>query len=68
MTLAYESQWVTVGNPFWKQIYFPLVLNGAPWIALALFEIYFGVRRYRALRRQKDDRAAADSENGSKHI
>jgi hypothetical protein len=58
MTLAYESHWITVGNAFWKQIYFPLVLNGAPWIVLALFEIYFGVRRYRALRREMDARSA----------
>ena len=30
-----------------------------PWIVLALFEISFGVRRYRALRREMDGRTAA---------
>jgi hypothetical protein len=59
MTIAYESQWVVVGNALWKQIYLPLILNGLPWMVLALFEIYFGVRRYRALRREMDGRAAA---------
>lgn len=59
MTIAYELQWIAVGNAFWKQVYFPLVLNGAPWIVLALFEIYFSVRRYRAVRREMDSRAAA---------
>ncbi len=59
MMLAYESKVIPVGDAVWKQVFFPLVINTAPWIVLALFEIYFAVRRYRALRREMDGRTAA---------
>ena len=59
MTLAYELRAIPVGDAVWTQIDFPLAINSVPWFVLALFEIYFGVRRYRALRRGMDRRAAA---------
>jgi hypothetical protein len=60
MTLAYEVKVIPVGDATWKQICFPLAVNFVPWLVLALFEIYFGVRRYRALHREMDGRAAAE--------
>jgi hypothetical protein len=61
-TLAYELKVIPVGDAIWKSVFFPLAINGAPWIVLALFEIYFGVRRYRALRREMDGRTGAPTE------
>ena len=58
-TLAYESQLIPVGDVLWKQMLLPLAINLVPWLVLAPFEIYFSVRRYRAIRREKDARAAA---------
>lgn len=59
MTLAYESNAIPLGDSIWKRLYFPLALNLVPLLLLAPFEIYFGVRRYRALRREIDARTAA---------
>ena len=59
MTLAYESKVIPLGNRVWQQVFFPLAINAAPWVLLALFEVYFAVRRYRVLRREMDGRTAA---------
>lgn len=59
MTLAYESNVVQVGNTPAKQVFFPLAINGVPWMVMALFEVYFAVQRHRALRREMDARTAA---------
>jgi hypothetical protein len=57
-SLAYEFKVVPMGNPIWQQVFFPLVVYGLPWVVLALFEIYFGIQRYRALRKDMDRRTA----------
>lgn len=56
MTLAYESNVIPIGNAVWTQLFFPLVINAVPWVVLALLEIYFAIRRYRALRCEMDGR------------
>jgi hypothetical protein len=58
-SLAYELQIVSIGNLVWQQVFFPLVVYGLPWFVLALFEIYFGIQRYRALRKDMDRGTAA---------
>ena len=59
MTRAYELKAIPVGDAIWKRLFFPLAINLIPWLVLAPFEIYFGIRRYRALRREMDTRTAA---------
>ena len=59
MTLAYELNVIPLGDALWTRVVFPFAINVAPWILLAVFEVYFSVQRYRALRREMDGRTTA---------
>ena len=54
----YELKIVPLSNPVWQQVFFPIFVYGLPWFILALFETFFGIRRYRTLQRAMAGRSA----------
>jgi hypothetical protein len=56
MSLLYEFKIVPGDNFVWYHAVFPVLIGVLPVTVLPLFEVFFGIQRYRAFRRKMDER------------